>query len=291
MFEEEMKKVLIFIKGFSPSERVKLARMTALWIGNGSVPPTVLLVLNNEHLIKDGIALEFLVELFVTFKEEKGMSSLVQALKRGGLESRLMDFFPPNKRTEEYLKSVFLDKGLTEIVKLHKAQASQEAKRELQQALLDDINDNKSHKEIIGDIKELAQKSNIPEHEIISLIWSTIMSLGEWNKKEELVTDQAVKHLKLYTQLFQAFTSQDRSELSLILKVQEFCYENMNFMKAFQKIILLFYRTEVISEETIFKWYKDAHSAKGKMHFLEQMKKFIEWLQNAEEESESEEED
>lgn len=70
------------------------------------------------------------------------------------------------------------------------------------------------------------------------------MSLGEWNKKEELVTDQAVKHLKLYTQLFQAFTSQDRSELSLILKVQEFCYENMNFMKAFQKIILLFYRSK-----------------------------------------------
>lgn len=33
MFEEEMKKVLIFIKGFSPSERTKLARMTALWIG------------------------------------------------------------------------------------------------------------------------------------------------------------------------------------------------------------------------------------------------------------------
>lgn len=33
MFEEEMKKVLIFIKGFTPSERTKLARMTALWIG------------------------------------------------------------------------------------------------------------------------------------------------------------------------------------------------------------------------------------------------------------------
>lgn len=33
MFEEEMRKVLVFIKGFTPSERVKLARMTALWIG------------------------------------------------------------------------------------------------------------------------------------------------------------------------------------------------------------------------------------------------------------------
>lgn len=44
-----------------------------------------------------------------------------------------MDFFPPKKQTEEYLKSVFIEKGLAEVVKLHKAQASQEAKRELTQ--------------------------------------------------------------------------------------------------------------------------------------------------------------
>lgn len=44
-----------------------------------------------------------------------------------------MDFFPPKKQTEEYLKSVFVEKGLAEVVKLHKAQASQEAKRELTQ--------------------------------------------------------------------------------------------------------------------------------------------------------------
>jgi hypothetical protein len=42
-----MKKILIFIKGFTELERIKLARMTALWISNGSVPPTVLLVLIN----------------------------------------------------------------------------------------------------------------------------------------------------------------------------------------------------------------------------------------------------
>ncbi|XP_014093783.1 protein krasavietz [Bactrocera oleae] len=290
MFEEEMKKVLVFIKGFTPSERTKLARMTALWLVNGSVPPTVLLVLNNEHLIKDGIALDFLIEVFVAFKQEKGIAHLVQALKKGGLESKLMDFFPPNKRTEEYLKQVFLEKELTEIIKLHKAQASQEAKRELQQTLIDDIHDEKAHSEITADIKEFALRNNIPDHEIIIIIWSTIMSLGEWNKKEELVTDQAVRHLKAYCPLLQAFASTDRSELALILKVQEFCYENMNFMKAFQKIILLFYKTEVLSEESILRWYKDAHSSKGKMHFLEQMRKFVEWLQSAEEESESEDE-
>lgn len=88
MFEEEMKKVLVFMKGFSPDERIKLARMTALWISNGAVPPTVLSVLINEHLVKDNLALDFLLEVFVTWKQEKGLSSLMNALKRGGIEGR-----------------------------------------------------------------------------------------------------------------------------------------------------------------------------------------------------------
>ncbi len=40
---------------------------------------------------------------------------------------------------------------------------------------------------------------------------------------------------------------------------------------------------DVLSEDIIMKWYKESHSSKGKSVFLEQMKKFIEWLQNAEE--------
>ena len=40
---------------------------------------------------------------------------------------------------------------------------------------------------------------------------------------------------------------------------------------------------EIISEDVILKWYKEAHSVKGKSVFLEQMSKFIEWLNNAEE--------
>jgi hypothetical protein len=54
-------------------------------------------------------------------------------------------------------------------------------------------------------------------------------------------------------------------------------------LQVFSKIILLFYKTDVLSEEVILRWYKEGHSVKGKMMFLEQMKKFIDWLQNAEE--------
>lgn len=40
---------------------------------------------------------------------------------------------------------------------------------------------------------------------------------------------------------------------------------------------------DVLSEEAILKWYSDGPLTKGRSIFLEQMKKFVEWLKNAEE--------
>ena len=68
------------------------------------------------------------------------------------------------------------------------------------------------------------------------------MNAMEWNKKDELVADQALKHLKQYTPLLGALTESGRSQLTLIIKVQEYCYDNMNFLKVFSKIVVLFYR-------------------------------------------------
>ena len=130
------------------------------------------------------------------------------------------------------------------------------------------------------------------------------MASIEWNKKEDLVQEQSLKHLKSYIPLFSSFTSTDKSEMVLLNKVQEYCYDNQNFLKNFNKIVLLFYKSkfficsppnrdtcfkkshvfsaEVLSEEVILKWNKDSHSQKGWSVFKEQMKKFIEWLEQAE---------
>jgi len=153
----------------------------------------------------------------------------------------------------------------------------------------DSLSEGKAVKEIINEVKDYSSKNSLAEHEVIAILWNTLMAAVEWNKKEELVAEHALKHINNYTNLLGAFTDTPRAELTLMLRIQDFCYDNMNFMKVFQKIILLLYKTDVLSEDIIMKWYKDSHSAKGKSVFLEQMKKFIEWLQNAEEESESDE--
>lgn len=75
-------------------------------------------------------------------------------------------------------------------------------------------------------------------------IWTCVMAAVEWNKKEDLLQDQALRHLKQYVPLFAAFASTNRSELALLNKIQEYCYDNMNFLKTFNKIILLLYKSK-----------------------------------------------
>lgn len=70
------------------------------------------------------------------------------------------------------------------------------------------------------------------------------MAQVEWNKKEELVSEQAIKHLKKFAPVMAAVARSPEAELKLMVKVQEYCYENMTFMKIFQKIIVLFYKSK-----------------------------------------------
>lgn len=46
-------------------------------------------------------------------------------------------------------------------------------------------------------VKEEMKRNDLPETAVIGLLWTCIMNAVEWNKKEELVAEQALKHLKV----------------------------------------------------------------------------------------------
>uniref|UniRef100_A0A8C5HAS4 Basic leucine zipper and W2 domain-containing protein 1-A n=1 Tax=Gouania willdenowi TaxID=441366 RepID=A0A8C5HAS4_GOUWI len=291
-FEEEIKKLLLFLKGFTESERNKLAMLTGILLANGNISASILNSLFNENLVKEGeISAAFAVKLFKSWINERDINSVAAMLRKVGMDNRLMELFPANKRSCEHFSKYFTDAGLKELSDFARNQQSIGARKELQKELQEQMSQGDPQKEIIAFLKEEMKKSSISEQTMIGIIWTSVMSSVEWNKKEELVTEQAIKHLKQYSPLLKAFTSQGQSELSLLLKIQEYCYDNIHFMKAFQKIVVLLYKADVLSEEAILKWFTEAHVAKGKSVFLEQMKKFVEWLKNAEEESESDEEE
>ncbi|XP_042605804.1 basic leucine zipper and W2 domain-containing protein 1-A [Cyprinus carpio] len=290
-FEEEIKKLLLFLKGFTESERNKLAMLTGILLANGNISASILSSLFNENLVKEGVSAAFAVKLFKSWINEKDINSVAASLRKVGMDNRLMELFPANKRSCEHFSKYFTDAGLKELSDFARNQQSIGARKELQKELQEQMSRGETLKDIIAYVREEMKKTSISEQTMIGIVWTSVMSSVEWNKKEELVTEQAIKLLKQYSPLLKAFTSQGLSELTLLLKIQEYCYDNIHFMKAFQKIVVLLYKADVLSEEVILKWYTEGHVAKGKSVFLEQMKKFVEWLKNAEEESESEEEE
>lgn len=46
-------------------------------------------------------------------------------------------------------------------------------------------------------VKEEMKRNDLLEPAVIGLLWTCIMNAVEWNKKEELVAEQALKHLKV----------------------------------------------------------------------------------------------
>lgn len=293
MLSEEMKKILVYLRGFSEEHRTRLAQITAIWCCSGLILPNTVVVVINEHQVKDSIALNFMIEVLNVVKTEKGSASVLNLLKKSGMDAQLTELFPTNKRGNENMKNHFVTAGLPEIVTYLSSIENAGAKKELQRSLRNQIAEGQSAKEVVAELKENVKRHGLSEPDAVTMIWSAVMSAVEWNKKEDLLMEQALKHLKEYISLFKIFTTTAKSEMVLCNKIQEFCYDNQNFLKCFNKIVLLFYKTEVLSEEVILKWYKDGHAPKGWTVFMDQMKKFVEWLEQAESESEedSDEED
>uniref|UniRef100_A0A8C7FWZ9 Basic leucine zipper and W2 domains 1 n=1 Tax=Oncorhynchus kisutch TaxID=8019 RepID=A0A8C7FWZ9_ONCKI len=295
-FEEEIKKLLLFLKGFTESERNKLAMLTGILLANGNISASILNSLYNENLVKEGVSAAFAVKLFKSWIHEKDINSVAGSLRKVGMDNRLLELFPANKRSCEHFSKYFTDAGLKELSDFARNQQAIGSRKELQKELQEQMERGDAFKDVSPKITSYLRTYfhsllSLQIITMIGIVWTSVMSYVEWNKKEELVTEQAIKHLKQYSPLLKAFTSQGASEILLLVKMQEYCYDNIHFMNSFQKIVVLLYKADVLSEEAILKWYTEAHVAKGRSVFLEQMKKFVEWLKNAEEESESEEEE
>ncbi|KAK1335980.1 hypothetical protein QTO34_003780 [Cnephaeus nilssonii] len=169
-FEDEVKKLLLFLKGFLESERKKLAMLTGVLLANGTLKTSILNSLYNENLVKEGVSAAFTVKLFKSWINEKDINAVASSRQKVSTDNRLMGLFPANKQSVEHFTKYFTEAGLKELSEYVWNQQTIGACKELQ--------------------KELQEQ----------------MSRGQ-------------------------------SELTLLLKIWEYCYDNIHFMKAFQKIV------------------------------------------------------
>ncbi|XP_064644261.1 eIF5-mimic protein 2-like [Lineus longissimus] len=290
VFQDEMtNRIIPCMKGYKEQERSNLAKITAMFMAVNQLDAGCLKHLFTDPLVKDDLALNFATEMFRTWFKYSNVREIKKTLTAAGMEGKLMLLFPLNKRSMDNFEKHFSEAGLEQIIEYQKNYHLFVSKMKLQEFVAESIADEKSIKEIVLTCEEMMKADKLGEHEVVIHIWNAIMSNVEWNKKEDLRSDRALRHLKAYTKLIAAFTKSAKCEIALLLRIQEYCYDNMNFQNLFCKIIQMLYDNDVVSEDAIKLWYKKKHSSKGISIFLEQAKKFVEWLDTAETESESEE--
>jgi len=288
-YQDELNKLVVFLRGFSEEERRKLATFYGISLANGLGNAECLAGLFEEHLVKDGIAITFASDIFTSWLKLKDINHLANTLKRAGIEAKLMQLLPSNKRTQENFDNHFVSVGLKAIVDLQKAKVNTDLKKELYKLMEAQLEEEDlTSNEMVGQIKNFIESKKFPEHDAVSIVWSAIMNSVEWSKKDEVLAEQCFKHLKNYAPVIAACASSGRSEMTLLTKIQDYCYSTPGFGKLFGKIVTTYYKVDVLGEDVLIKWYKDG---KGKSDFKDQIKKLVEWLFNAEEESEDEDEE
>lgn len=78
--------------------------------------------------------------------------------------------------------------------------------------------------------------------DMITLVWTAIMEAVDWNKKADLVGDQALKQIHQYAKFIAGFTATEKSQVTLMNRIQAYCYDNQNLLKSFSKMIMLLYQ-------------------------------------------------
>uniref|UniRef100_A0A672G391 5MP1/2-like HEAT domain-containing protein n=1 Tax=Salarias fasciatus TaxID=181472 RepID=A0A672G391_SALFA len=147
-FEEEIKKLLLFLKAFSESERAKLATLTGVLLAGGTLPPPIICSLFTESLVKEGISAAFAVKMFKAWIAERDATAVTSSLRKANLDKRLLELFPANKRTVEHFCRYFGERGLTELADFLRLQQSLGTRRELQRELQERLSQRRPLKEV-----------------------------------------------------------------------------------------------------------------------------------------------
>ena len=81
---------MMFMKGFTETQRKRLTVAVYLMISSGLTSSTCLSQILNEHLVKDGIALEFAKTFFTAWLKEKDLASMISILKKAEIDGKLL---------------------------------------------------------------------------------------------------------------------------------------------------------------------------------------------------------
>ncbi|XP_043721720.1 basic leucine zipper and W2 domain-containing protein 2-like isoform X2 [Telopea speciosissima] len=286
--ENVMRRFLQSLELFEENERKKLAIFTALTFSqklSGLPPETVFQPLLKDNLVGKGIVLAFITDFFTEYLVDNSLDDLIALLKRGKMEDNLFDFFPSSKRTLEGFSEHFTKAGLLNLVQYNEKKMFEVKLKEMKSALTTQIAEETDISEVIDTVKQRVKDANLPDIEVVRILWDVIMDAVQWSgKNQQQNANSALRQVKTWAELLNTFCTNGKLELELMYKVQIQCYEDAKLMKLFPEIVRSLYDQDVLAEDTVLVWFRKGTNPKGRQTFVKALEPFVNWLEEAEEE-------
>ncbi|RUO96414.1 hypothetical protein BC936DRAFT_142082, partial [Jimgerdemannia flammicorona] len=229
-FEETLKNILQYINKWSPQDNAKLAMATGYFVTLQLAQLNCLTVLFKDYLVKDGErskyfaigvwgyvpnhinpnctqfptisstlkghALQFVTIVFKTIQSEQNIEYLGRSLINAGIDTKLLDFFPPNKRDEECFSRHFEAEDMKALVDYH-AKNQRRGRRDL---LITKLTSMMSSEASVGEVityaKQQMKDSALPEQDVAIFVWDSMMdSVDLINTRPDQVETQTLRQV------------------------------------------------------------------------------------------------
>lgn len=292
--EQTLVKLALTLEFYDEAGKRKIAMATAMAFAHklGILPENMFMTLLNDRLVAKGTILEFATTFFKEFLAKDSVDDLVAILSKGKVATRLVDFFPPAKRSPAAMAAHFKEAGLASLNDWNERRQIDASLKELENALTAAITDD-IEPASAGALLELIKARRgeegkaLPDADVLRCLWTSLMrGINLTGKNNQQIQQSIIGMLKTYRKALAPFSSGGKAELALLVAVQVQCYEDNRLLKVFVDIVKLLYNSELVGEDTILHWYKKGSHPKGRNVFLKDIEPFIKWLEEAEEDEE-----
>ena len=103
----------------------------------------------------------------------------------------------------------------------------------------------------------------------------------------KVLLNEVNRYLKHFIGLLSKYVSTEKTQgaqSDCLSALETFCLDESHFLPIVAKIIHILYDKEIVSDEAVFKWFKNSNSK-----VKDKAKPFVEWLEEDEDEEESDE--
>ncbi|OMH82399.1 Basic leucine zipper and W2 domain-containing protein 1 [Zancudomyces culisetae] len=235
-------------------------------------------VLQKEHLNKDGYGLTVLTGIMRAYLGEKSIESLFVALEKIKADS-LLDFFPFNKRMDEYFVRHFEAEDMRAVIDYVAARKAESARDAVYSDLFERLQSGASAEDLAKAARRAMTAHSFTPAQMATLLWDAILSY--LRSSSDLVAEQQqfIAEVRKYSDSLLVFTDSAKAEMALLQHLQKSFYEDASLMKFFASVVRVFYEEDVLSNDAILFWAKKGALSQGKSTFMKQMSKFIDYLE------------